>query len=110
MTALYPRVYLARDASAAYNGKVVVRTVLAAAILAGAPALAHAQTASAPLIVTATVVSTCIVDVPRSAETSTFATIPVAVTCARGATAPRVQRPSAPRRVEVRDALLIINF
>ena len=88
----------------------MVRTVLAAAILAGAPALAHAQSASAPLIVTATVVSTCRVDVPRSAEASTFATMPVAVTCARRGTTPRVQRPIAPRRSEVRDAVLIIDF
>jgi len=88
----------------------MVRTVLAAAILAGAPALAHAQSSSAPLMVTATVVSTCRVDVPRSAKASTFATMPVAVTCARGGTAPREQRPIAPRRVEVRDALLIIDF
>jgi len=88
----------------------MVRTALAAAILAGAPALAHAQSASAPLIVTATVVSSCKVEVPRSAEASTFATMPVTVTCARGGTAPRVQRPTAPRRIEVRDALLIIDF
>ena len=88
----------------------MVRTVLAAAILTAAPAWAHAQSASAPLVVTATVVSTCKVDVPRSAEASTFATLPVAVTCARGGTAPRVQRPIAPRRVEVGDALLIIDF
>ena len=86
------------------------RRVLAATILAGAPVLAHAQSASAPLIVTATVVSTCRVDVPRSAEASTFATMPVAVTCARGGTAPRVQRPIAPRRIEVRDAVLVIDF
>ena len=74
----------------------MVRTVLAAAILAGAPALAHAQSASAPLIVTATVVSTCKVDVPTSAEASTFGTVPVAVSCARRGTTPRVQRPIAP--------------
>jgi hypothetical protein len=88
----------------------MIRTVLAAAVLAGAPALAHAQSASAPLIVTATVVSTCNVDVPRSAEASTFATMPVAVNCARRGTTPRVQRPIAPRRTEVRDAVLIIDF
>jgi len=88
----------------------MVRTVLAAAILAGAPALARAQSASAPLIVTATVVSTCRVDVPRSAEASTFATVPIEVTCARGATTPHVQRPIVPRRVEIRDALLTIDF
>jgi len=90
----------------------MVRTVLAAAILAGAPSPAHAQSASAPLIITATVVSTCKVDVPRSAEVSTFAIMPVAVTCARRGTAPRVQRPIAPHpsRSEVRDAVLIIDF
>jgi len=79
------------------------------AILAGAPSLAHAQSASAPLIVTATVVSTCRVEVPRAAEASTFATMPVTVTCARGGTAPRVQRPIAPRS-EGREALLVIDF
>jgi hypothetical protein len=90
----------------------MVRTVLAAAILAGATALAHAQSASAPLVVTATVVSTCKVEVPRSAEASTFATMPIAVTCARRGTTPRVQRPIAPppRRSEVRDAVMIIDF
>jgi hypothetical protein len=86
----------------------MVRTVLAAAILA-APALTHAQSASAPLIVTATVVSTCNVDVPRSAEVAIFATMPVSVTCAKGAATPRVQRPAAPRS-EVRDAVLTIDF
>ena len=92
----------------------MIRTVLAAAILAGAPALAlaqeQAQSASAPLIVTATVVSTCNVDVPQSAEASTFATFPVTVTCAKRGTTPRVERPIAPRRSEVRDAVLVIDF
>jgi hypothetical protein len=88
----------------------MVRTVLAGVILAGVAAIAFSQSASAPLIVTATVVSTCRVDVPRSAEASTFATMPVAVTCARHGAAPRVQRPIAPRRSDVRDAVLIINF
>jgi hypothetical protein len=90
----------------------MVRTVLAAAILAGAPVLAHAQSASAPLIVTATVVSTCKVDVPQSAHPSLFATMPVAVTCARRGTAPRLQRPAAPhpQHGELRDAVLTINF
>jgi hypothetical protein len=36
--------------------------------------------------------------------------MPVAVTCARRGTAPRVQRPIAPLRNEVRDAVLIIDF
>ena len=88
----------------------MVRAALAAAILAGAPALADAQSASAPLIVTATVVSTCRVEVPRSAAASSFATLPVAVTCAKRGATPRVQRPVAPRRSEVRDAVLIIDF
>ncbi len=86
------------------------RAILAAAILAGVPALAQAQSASAPLIVTATVVSTCHVSSPRQAEPSHFSTLPVAVTCARGRVAPRVQRPAAPRRSEVRDAVLVIDF
>jgi hypothetical protein len=99
----------------------MVRTALAAVILAAAPALAHAQSATAPLIVTATVVSTCSVDVPRSAEASIFATMPVSVTCAKGGTTPRVQRPIAPQLTvgrtsldptnrPVSDAVLIINF
>jgi hypothetical protein len=89
----------------------MVRTVLAAVILAGAPALAQTQSASAPLIITATVISSCKVDVPRSAEVSSFATLPVAVTCAKRGATPRVQRPiAAPRRSEVRDAVLIIDF
>jgi len=88
----------------------MVRAVLTGAILAGVSVLAHAQSASAPLFVTATVVSTCRVEVPRTAEASTFATMPVAVTCARRGTTPRVQRPIAPRRSEVRDAVLIIDF
>ena len=88
----------------------MVRTALAAAILAGAPAPVLAQSASAPLIVTATVVSTCNVDVPRSADASAFGTFPVTVTCAKGGSTPRVQRPlTAPHR-EVRDAVLIIDF
>jgi hypothetical protein len=85
------------------------RRIFAVAILGVAPAVALAQSASAPLVVTATVVSTCTVDVPRSAEASAFGTFPVAVTCARGGSTPRVQRPVAPHR-EVRDAVLIIDF
>jgi predicted lipoprotein len=88
----------------------VIRTVLAAVILAGVPVLAHGQSVSAPLVVTATVVSTCKVDSPRSAEASTFATMPVAVTCARHGAAARVQRPPVPRHSDVRDAVLTINF
>ena len=88
----------------------MVRIVLAAAILSVVPALVQAQSASAPLIVTATVVSTCKVDVPRMVEPSVFATFPVTMTCARPGTTPRVQRPIAPRRSEVRDAVLIIDF
>ena len=89
----------------------MLRTVLAVAILAGVPALAHADASAAPLIVTATVVSTCSVDVPRSAEASTFATFLVTVTCARRGTTPRVERPiPPPPRSEVREAVLVIDF
>jgi len=61
-------------------------------------------------MVTATVVSTCRVDVPPLADASIFATFPVTLTCARRGTSPRVQRPIAPQRSEVQDAVLIINF
>jgi hypothetical protein len=36
--------------------------------------------------------------------------MPIAVTCARRGTTPRVQRPIPPRRSEVREAVLIIDF
>jgi hypothetical protein len=88
----------------------MVRTLLTAAVLTGVPALAQAQSASASLIVTATVVSTCQVDVAPSAGASTVATWPVVVTCAKRATTPRVQRPSVPSRSRVRDAVLTIDF
>jgi len=88
----------------------MVRRVLAAAILFCAPALMQAQASSSPLIVTATVVSTCSVDVPRSAEASIFATMPVSVICAKGSAHPRVQRPIMQSRSEVRDAILTIDF
>jgi xanthine/uracil/vitamin C permease (AzgA family) len=82
--------------------------VIVATFLAVTPAVAQEQ--SAPLLVTATVVSTCQVDVPGSAAVEAFATVPVSVTCARGTT-PRVQRPLAPaRHVDIHDALLVIDF
>jgi hypothetical protein len=84
--------------------------ILAAVIVASMPAAVSAQSTSAPLVVTATVVSTCHVSSPRQAEPSHFSTLPVAVSCARGRVAPRVQMPAAPRRSEVRDAVLVINF
>jgi hypothetical protein len=89
---------------------VKFRTILAAALFAGAPLLAHAQSASAPLAVTATVVSTCRVDVPRAAEPSVLPALPVEVVCARRGAAARVQRPALPRRRDVRHALLVIDF
>jgi len=90
----------------------MVRAVLATAVLAGAPALAEAQSASAPLMVSATVVSACKVDVnvPQSPGASGFVTWPVAVTCANRGLTPRVQRPVAPRRSEARGAVLTIDF
>jgi hypothetical protein len=85
------------------------RKTLAVAGLAVAPGLLLAQSTSAPLMVTATVVSTCRVNVQRSAETSVFGTMPVLVTCAKGAATPHIQRPVAPRS-EAHDALLTIDF
>jgi len=96
----------------------VNRAILAVVVFSGAPALAHAQSASTPLLVEATVVSECRVNVPQSAGASTFATMPVAVTCSHHSATPHVQRPIAPRverpiapgGSDVRDALVIINF
>jgi hypothetical protein len=87
----------------------MVRTFLAAAILVGTSTLAQAQAASTPLIVTATVLSTCQVNVPRQVERSVLSTMPVDITCARGGGAPRVQRPPAPQ-FSAEHALLVINF
>jgi hypothetical protein len=85
--------------------------ILAAAIVASVPVAASAQSTSAPLIVSATVVSSCRVNVPRAVEPAMFPELPVALACARrGAAAPRVQRPQAPRRSELRDAVLVIDF
>jgi len=83
----------------------------AALVLAALPAAAGAQSASAPLIVTATVVSSCRVNVPRAVEPGMFPELPVAIACARrGAAAPRINRPATPRRSEIRDAVLAIDF
>ena len=86
------------------------RTLLAVAMTL-LPALAGAQSASAPLVVTATVVSSCSVSVPSSAETSGLSTLPVVLACAKrtGASA-RVQRPQQPRRTEVSTDLVVIDF
>jgi hypothetical protein len=87
------------------------RRLLAAALIVGAGSPLSAQSSSAPLIVTAAVVSSCRVNVPRAIEPAMFPELPVAVACARrGGASARVQRPAAPRRSEVRDALLIIDF
>jgi len=90
---------------------MMFRRLLAAALVAAAPAVVSAQSSSAPLIVTATVVSSCRVNVPRAVEPAMFSSLPVALACARrGGAAARVQRPNAPRRSEVRDAVVIIDF
>jgi hypothetical protein len=86
----------------------MVRAVVAVVTLAGA--LAESQSASAPLVVEATVVRECRVEVPRSAAASTFATMPVTLTCSHHSVTPRVQRPMAPQLGELRDAVVIINF
>lgn len=84
-----------------------------ALLLAAAHIVAFAQTvksASAPVHVEATVVSSCTVKVPRSAKASNFANFPVQATCAKGSATPHVKRPSAPPHTEVHDAVLNINF
>jgi hypothetical protein len=88
----------------------MVRPSIVAATLALWPVLALAQTqsATAPLIVTATVVSSCRVNVQDSASPAGLSTLPVAVVCSRGGAQPRVQRPMPHR--EIRDAVLVIDF
>jgi hypothetical protein len=92
------------------NKKVMFRAFLAIVILAGVSASVVAQQASAPLWVTANVVSSCRVGVQRTAELTALSTFPVNVTCTRGLAAARVQHPIAPRRVDLHDAVLVINF
>jgi hypothetical protein len=70
---------------------------MAAVILAVMPAMASAQSASAPLLVTAEVVRSCRVDVPSAAPPNQLSTLPVALTCAKSASAAaRVERPPVP--------------
>jgi hypothetical protein len=85
----------------------MIRRALVAALLAGAPVLAYAQSSSAPLVVSATVVSSCRVYAPSPAEGSMLAAMPVAVMCSRRATMPRIERP---QRIDARDAVVTINF
>ncbi len=84
--------------------------MVAAVLLAAAPASAFAQSRSAPLAVTATVVSSCKVDVPRAADMRSLASLPVALTCARRGATPRVQRPQPARRAEAQAAVVRIDF
>ena len=83
--------------------------IAAALVLATLPAIVAAQSASAPLMVTATVVSSCKVDVPRRATPTSMPTVPVGVRCARNGVTPRVQL-LAPRRVDLRGALVVVDF
>ena len=85
------------------------RWLLAAAVVASATTVAHTDSKSALLVVTATVVSTCRVNVPPTVDRSGLSTLPVAITCARRGAAARVQRPPA-ARTEGGDAVLTINF
>ena len=87
----------------------MVRTLLAAAILVGTSTLALAQSVAAPLIVSATVVSSCKVRVPRQVERSALSIMPIDVECTRGSVDARVRRPP-PSQSHVGDALVVINF
>jgi hypothetical protein len=90
----------------------MVRTFLVSVILVGAATLAQAQTAAAPLVVTATVVSSCKTNVPRQVKRSALSTMTVDIACARGSRGgvdARVRRPlSSPSSVG--HALVLINF
>ena len=87
----------------------MVRTLLTSALLIGTATLAYGQSATAPLLVTATVVSTCRVNVPRQVQRAALSTMPVDIECARGGVDARVRRPLLPLR-SVDHALLVINF
>lgn len=98
--------------------KHLVGALLAAAILMGTSTMAQAQvmqglqSASAPLVVTATVVSSCKVSVPRQVQRSAMPTTPVDVACTRSSRADaRVAPPAAAQsQTSVGDGLVVINF
>lgn len=86
-----------------------LKTALVVFLLSLAPVPAFAQSTSAPLHVTATVIRSCRVDVPPSAQPSQLPTLAVVLTCVKSSgAAARVQRP-APRR-EPRGDVVVINF
>ena len=91
----------------------MVRTLLTSALLIGTATLAYGQSATAPLVVTATVVSSCTVKVPAEVDRSALSTMPVDIDCVRrgprGEHNARVRRPRLPHR-SVDHALLIVNF
>jgi hypothetical protein len=88
----------------------MTRRLLVIAIFAAAPAVTHAQTAAAPLLVTATVMPSCRVDVPQSAEFANLATMPVTMACAKAMLTPRVERPIASQASAAQDAVVTVNF
>jgi len=85
------------------------RLIVIAAIAGAAVSIARAQSSSAVLSVTATVVPSCRVDVPRQADPSEMSTLPVSLVCGRGV-GPRIQRPQFGLRTDVGDAVLLIDF
>ena len=91
---------------------MLVKVFMSAAIFLGAATAAQAQAASAPLVVTATVVSSCNVKVQGHVERSALSKMPVGIECVRRIgrqdDAPRIQRPAPHRAAE--PALLVINF
>jgi hypothetical protein len=92
------------------------RLVAIAAIACAAVSIGRAQSSSAVLSVTATVVPSCRVDVPRQADPSEMSTLPVSLACGRGV-GPRIQRPQLGPQTDgddsavvVDDAVLVIDF
>ena len=73
--------------------------------------MTRAQSVSAPLLVTATVVSSCRVELPQYADATRFGSFPVGLECARGVAArPRVERFAPAAYTTLLDGLVVINF
>ena len=88
----------------------LVASCVAATVIV-APVAVRAQSSSAPLLVTATVISSCRVELPLSADASQFPTFPVDLQCARGLSArPRIERVAAVPHTTYLDGLVVINF
>ena len=90
---------------------MILKCLAALALAATLPAVTSAQSAAAPLVVTAVVVRSCRVTVPAAAQPSELPSVPVSLACVKSSgAAARVQRPVAPRRIDARGEIVVINF